>query len=200
MPLVDQELQEFEAVLARMDEAELAQELVFEDYLKRGKQAEAAMIKYYRSCGWSVIPGWAHGPDAVAWKTGNTGALEMRILDNKSGGRKGVITGASGLSGRSLRKTLERFIKALDEKPAKSLPRAVEARKLLEETRQAVSLAGRNLPSGVTLWVTNACGAATGVRIFRYPLEADVNAPVIRFDNIRAHIDPKDCATTTSSS
>ena len=83
---------------------------------------------------------------------------------------------------------------------APGLALAQVARKLLEETRQAVSLAGRNLPSGVTLWVTNACGAATGVRIFRYPLEADVNAPVIRFDNIRAHIDPKDCATTTSSS
>jgi hypothetical protein len=202
MPLVDQELQEFNEVLARMDEAEMALMLETAVHAK-ARKGEDAMRAYYRSQGWIVYAPpkkklTGPGPDAIAWRwSKKPGALlEMRILDNKSGSQR-EVTCPTGLSLRSLRLNLQTIIDDLRKPKDPVLPFATEASELLKQTRMGAIECDGQLPAGVTLWVTNACGKATRVNLVRFPREATEagrKCPVVHFDPIRDKIDKSACA------
>jgi hypothetical protein len=193
MPLVDQELQEFHEVLARMDEAESG--LMFETAAHaKARKAEEAMRAYYRKQRWTVYPPQKklteHGPDAIAWKKERPeGPLEIRIIDNKSSSQRTVVC-PTGLSRRSLWEHLKPVIEDLSKPPGPkdpTIPFAKEACELLKKTRMA-AVKGEKLPSGVTLWVTNVCGTAESVNVARFPPGR------IRLDPIRDKVDKSVCA------
>ena len=204
MPLADQELWEFEDVLARMDEAEL------DLMLPKASAGEFAMREHYKKEDWSVYPfesrrELARGPDAIAWKRSKDPKrkLDMRILDNKSG-RKDRHDCPSGLSGRSLKNNLGNVITEMDAKfnalkaTQKTRPLKPDeqklfdtlepARDLLKETLKAARQRGTPMPPGVELWVTNACGLPFASRLafpLLYPPEHGRKIPVIRLEDIR---------------
>jgi hypothetical protein len=199
MPLVDQELQEFEELLEYMEQAELG--LMMETPTQaKARTGEEAMRTHYRNTNWTVYPQQKSltgpGPDAIIWKRDTTkpGApLEVRIVDNKSGNQR-VVVCPTGLSRRSLWGSLKGVVEFLSTKPDPKTPPdpkdprndkdVIEVCKLLNKTRFA-AVKGEKLPPGVTLWVTNACGNAESVHLALFPTEAGRSKPKAYLDDIR---------------
>jgi hypothetical protein len=213
MPLVDQELQEFHEVLAKIDEAELDLMLSTKAIHERAHKAEEAMRDYYARKGWVVYTPRGKtvtnpGPDAIIWrpsqKPGET--LEMRIIDNKSGGgKRRTVTHPTGLSLRSFRAYLKGWIADLSRQtpPLRYADKAVA---LLKQIRlDAINCDGQ-LPPGVKLYVTNACGNWTNVDILHFPREApdptvdkrsQRRCPVVHFENINDDVVKRRCSSST---
>jgi hypothetical protein len=181
MPVVDQELQEFEALLEYMERAELAK-LGFPT--RGAARGERGLQLLYTKEGWTVLPGiprhklTSPGPDLVAWRQFGPMVM-MRIVDNKSGDTPGKVGRATALTPRSLMRNLAPIIASLHR--ARPRPaHAKEARDLLWKSLEAV-VEGKPLPPQVKLYVTNFDGKADGV------------APVLQrgiyrveFDNVEA--------------
>jgi hypothetical protein len=163
MPVIDQELQEFEALLEYMEQAELAK-LGFPT--RGAARGEKGLYVLYKQEGWTVLPGipghklTSPGPDLVAWRQFGP-MVVMRIVDNKSGDTKKKIDRATALTPRSLMRNLGPIIASLHRKrPRPALAR--EARDLLWKSLEAV-VEDKPLPPQVKLYVTNFDGVATGV-------------------------------------
>ena len=191
MPLVDQELQEFEALLEYM--------LGTATHAKASK-GEQLMRQHYEKQGWTVYNSQKSltgpGPDAIIWKRDGTkpgNPLELRLVDNKSGSRA-VVTCPSGLSARSLRRNLPKIVKDLLVPKKPPIKDAEAVAKLLEATWKAALRCDRRMPPGVKLYVTNACGEATSAHILRFPTEAGRDCPIVHFENLR--IDKRACGST----
>lgn len=226
MPLVDQELQEFEKVLAWMDEVELA--LMRETAAhEKGRKGEEAMREHYcNKLGWIVYNPpkklTEPGPDAIVWRRPkearkDQAKLELRILDNKSGQRRS-LTCPSGLSTRSLFLNLPDIIKDLTTNRARLTPPKLlippklkpvaeqatnEAIDLLKQTWDALRIKGiraKPLPPGVELWVTNACGRKFGGKqapLLFFPRQPERPVPVVWLDDIADQVGKSACASST---
>jgi hypothetical protein len=161
MPVIDQELQEFEALLEYMEQAEL-KTLGFPT--AGAGRGERGLQLLYEKADWVVVPGipghtlTSPGPDLIAWK--KHGEMEVRIIDNKSG-KQEPVTKASALMPQSLMRNLGPIIWSLRVLYSR-YPRVTEAKGLLWKTLGAV-IEGKPLPPPVRLYVTNFDGQATRI-------------------------------------
>jgi hypothetical protein len=161
MPVIDQELQEFEALLQYMEQAELKAMNFPTAGAARGERGVQLL---YEKAKWAVVPGipghtlTSPGPDLIAWT--KQGEMELRIIDNKSG-KQEPVTKASALMPRSLMRNLGPIIWSLRVHYS-AYPRVLEAKGLLWKTLGAV-IEGKPLPPRVSLYVTNFDGQATTI-------------------------------------
>jgi hypothetical protein len=160
MPVIDQELQEFEALLEYMEQAELKALGFPTAGAARGERG----VQHLYEKDWVVVPGipghtlTSPGPDLIAWK--KQGEMELRIIDNKSG-KQEPVTKASALMPQSLMRNLGPIIWSLRVLYSR-YPRVLEAKGLLWKTLGVV-IEGKPLPPAVRLYVTNFDGQATRI-------------------------------------
>ena len=171
------------------------------------------MREYYVRKGWVVYtpPGKKvtnPGPDAIIWRLSKKPweTLEMRIIDNKSGGgKRRTVTHPTGLSLRSFRAYLKEWIEDLSRPKTPPLRHADKAVELLRRIRlDAINCDGQ-LPPGVKLYVTNACGTWRNVDILHFPREApdptvdkrsQRRCPIVHFEDINDDIVKRKCSSS----
>lgn len=174
MRLVDPELAEFHELLAEAVEEQLKT-------TTRGRRGETDLVKRYRrlrepdGSRWRVVrynptaspgsdrPASHRGPDAVAWRVGKDGKVEVRVIDNKATTASVSARDAGAFRPAMLAQHVPGMIAQLERRfgNAKGVDGAVSALQGLATALSQVQKDTRvklknRLPANVSLVVTNA--------------------------------------------